>query len=241
MQKIKAIVIKSSDRKEKDKNILLFSLEEGKIWATLKGVKGSNAKMKIAQNPFCFGEFVLEDGKAGKIVVGFDAIETFYEITQDVDKYFVGTAILEILLATEFSSQGETAPLFVETIKALKTLCFSNVNPIYVLDKFLLDYFSNFGSPIFVDKCSACGDKSFEKLFFDYRTGELVCSACKAFTSEELSKTTFSALKIIKNADFESLKTIKLAQESEVGLLRVLIRNFESRFDKKLKFIGILS
>ena len=58
-EKIQAIVVKSTDRKEKDKNILLFSIEKGKIWATLKGVKGNGAKMKIAQNPFCFGEFVL--------------------------------------------------------------------------------------------------------------------------------------------------------------------------------------
>ena len=38
-EKIQGIVLKSNDRKEKDVNILLFSLEKGKIWATLRGVK----------------------------------------------------------------------------------------------------------------------------------------------------------------------------------------------------------
>lgn len=241
MQKIKAIVVKSNDRKEKDKNILLFSIEQGKFWATLKGVKGANAKMKLAHNPFTFADFVLEDGKAGKIVTSFDCIESFYEISQDVDKYFCGTAILEIINATEFSSESETAQIFVETIKALKTLCFSKANPIYVLDKFLLSYFEKFGYPIYVDKCSTCKTVAFDKIFFDYQSGELVCQKCKTFSCEELANTTYMALKILSNCDFDTLKTVKLAAESEMGLLRVLVRNFEARFDKKLKLIGILS
>lgn len=241
MQKVKAVVVKSHDRKEKDKNILLFSIEQGKFWATLKGVKGANAKMKIAQNPFTFAEFIVEDGKMGKIVTGFDVIETFYELTQDSDKYFCGTSILEILNATEFSSESEIAQVFVDAVKALKTLCFSDSNPVYVLDKFLLCYFERFGSPIFVGKCSSCKTVAFDKLFFDYQSGELVCQKCKTFSSEELSTTTHSALKVLLSCNFDSLKTLKLASESEVGLLRVLVRNFEARFDKKLKLIGVLS
>lgn len=241
MQKIKAIVIKSNDRKEKDKNILLFSIEQGKIWATLKGVKGSTAKMKIAQNPFTFADFVLEDGKAGKIVTSVDVIESFYEISQDVEKYFAGTAILEIINSIDFSSQNEISQVFVRAVKAFKTLCFSVANPIYVLDKFMLELFACTGSPILFNTCSTCKTKAFEKLFFDYQSGELVCQKCKTYSSEELSPVTLSALKILSSTEFDNLKTIKLALESEIGLLRVLERNFQARFEKKLKLIGILS
>lgn len=240
-QKIQAIVIRSNDRKEKDKNILLFSIEQGKVWATLKGVKSPTAKMKIAQNPFCFGEFMLEDGKMGKIVTGFDTIETFHEISEDVDKYFEGTAILEIVNAIDFSSQAEQAEVFVLMLKCLKTLCFGQVQPLYVLDKFLIELFAIVGSPLNVDKCSCCASKVFDKLYIDYKDGSLVCSGCKSFGCEELSNTTLSALKIVKVTDLDKLKTVKLAQESENGLLRVLVRNFDARFDKKLKMIGILS
>lgn len=241
MQKTKAIVIKSNDRKEKDKNILLFSLENGKMWATLKGVKGANAKMKIAQNLFCFGEFVLEDGKFGKIVTGFESIETFYEISEDVDKYFVGTALLEILNAVEVSSESENTHLFVLTLKALKNLCFSEINPLYILDKFLISVFEISGNPFCVEKCNCCGSNAFDKLFVDYTTGEIVCINCKGYACEELSKTTLIALKLLINLDFDDLKTLKLANGSEIGLLRILVRVFETKFDKRLKFVGILS
>lgn len=240
-EKIQAIVIKASDKKEKDKSILLFSIEKGKSWATLKGVKAPKAKMKIAQNPFCFGEFLLEDGRAGQIVSGFSSIETFHEISEDVDKYFEGNALLEVVNCLEFSNLTEQKEVFVLLLKCLKKLCFDKVGQGLILDKFLLEIFKIQGFPVNIEKCSCCGAKIFEKVYFDYQSGELVCPSCKGFNSEELSKTTYLALKILSASDFERLSTIKLAQGSELGLLKVLVRNFEARFEKRLKFIGILS
>ena len=240
-QKVQAIVIRANDRKEKDKNILLFSLEQGKFWATLKGVKSPTAKMKIAQNPFCYGEFVVEEGKAGQIVTSFEAIETFHEISENVDKYFEGTAILEVLNTIDFSSKEEIARVFVLTIRALKALCFGKVLPLYVLDKFLISLFDLTGTPLSTDRCSSCGSKAFERMFIDYSTGELVCVNCLKYGDEELAKTTLLALKFLKENDFDKLQTLKLAQGSEMGLLRVLVRNFETRFEKNLKFVGVLS
>ncbi len=236
-EKIKAIVIKANDRKEKDKNILLFSLEQGKLWATLKGVKSPSAKLKGAQNPFVFGEFLLEDGKAGKIVTGYEAIETFHEISEDIDKYFEGAAVLQVISLLEIAENN--AQLFALTLKTLKSICFSKTRSIYALNKFLLEVFALSGAPIYTDKCSCCGSVANEKYFLDYKDGELVCASCKSFGCEELSKTTYMALKILSNTDFDGLSTIKLAEGSELALLKVLSRNFEAQFDKKLKLIGI--
>lgn len=240
-EKVQGIVIRSNDKKEKDKSILLFSLERGKIWATLKGVKSPAAKMKIAQNLFCYGEFILEEGKAGKIVTAFETIETFHEISEDMDKFFEGTAILEIVNGIEFSSQNEIAKIFVLTLKALKTLCFGKVLPLYVLNKFLIELFAITGTPLDTRRCSSCNSAAFERMYIDYSTGELVCINCKGYASEELEKTTLMALKFLCENDFDRLGTLKFAQGSEIGLLRVLARNFETRFDKKLRLMGILS
>ncbi len=240
-EKIQAIVIKSSDKKEKDKNILLFSHEKGKFWATLKGVKGANAKMKMAQNPFCFGEFILEDGKFGKIVTGFESIETFYELSEDVEKYFEGTAMLEIVNSLNFSNETEQTGVFLTLLKSLKTLCFEKVENLYVLDKFLLDVFALSGFPLYTEKCTGCGTSAFEHIYIDYNTGELVCTACKNYSCEETSKNSYLAMKILNNTSLDKLKTVKLAQGSEEALLRVLVKNFEARFERRLKLIGILS
>lgn len=240
-EKLQAIVVKSNDRKEKDKNILLFSIEKGKLWCTLKGVKGPKAKMKLAQNPFCFGEFVIEEGKTGTIVTGFEAIETFHEISEDIDKFFSASAILEIVNCMDFSNQSDISAIFVLVLKALKGICFSKAVPIYILNKFLLEFFRQSGFVLNIEKCSCCGTKAFERLCINYSVGELVCLACKTFDCEDLPTTTYSALRVLSNTDLEKISTIKLAQGSELALLKVLIKNFERRFDKRLKLIGILS
>lgn len=240
-EKVQAIVIRSNDKKEKDKNVLLFSIEKGKFWATLRGVKSDKAKMKLAQNLFCFGEFLIEETRAGTIVTGFELIESFFEITQNSDKYFEGAGVLEVLNSIDESSKDELAKVLLLALKTLKTLCFSQVQNLYCLDKFLIEYLKCQGFSFRFDHCSCCKSTLFDKLFIDYSTGELVCSNCKNFNCEELSKTTFLALKIISNTNFDRLQTVKLAEGSELALLKILTRDFSYRFDKNLKFMGILS
>lgn len=241
MKKIQAIVIKSSDRKEKDKNILLFSIENGKFWATLRGVKGANAKMKLAQSPFCFAEFVLEEGKAGEIVTGLEVIETFHEISEDIDKYFEASSVLEIINTFEFSTEQDRASMFILVIKTLKSICFSKSKPLYALNKFLLEVFKVNGFPLDGTRCSACGSKLIDKLYINYVVGGLECVSCKGIASQEISNVVLSAMKILSNIGFNNLSTLKLAQGSELALLKILVKNFETMFDKRLNLIGILT
>ncbi len=237
--KVKAIVIKSNDRKEKDSSVLLFSLEKGKIWVTLKGIKSQNSKMKLAQRMFCFGEFVLEEGKSGQIVTSFNCLESFFEIAEDVDKYFEASAILEVVEKLNFSSDFERVKVFMLLLNALKNICFGNLKPKYAIDKFFVELFAIYGFPMYSSKCSVCGTNAFDKLYVNYATGELVCTGCKTFISDELSKPIYLALKIFSNTDFEKLSTVRLSPNSEKKLLKILVKNFEIRFDESLKCIGM--
>ena len=240
-EKIRAIVLKSSDKKEKDLSVLLFSLEKGKIWVTLKGVKGSNAKMKLAQNQFCFGEFVLEEGKSGQIVTNFECLESFHEIAEDIDRYFEASAVLEVVDKLKFSSETERAQVFLLVLKTLKANCFQNLKNSYALDKFFISLFEILGVPLYGEKCSSCGTTAFDRIFVDYSSGGLVCMACRSLSSEEMPKGAYIALKILTSTDFDKLSTIKLAKDSEIVLLKILVKNFETRFDERLKLMGILS
>lgn len=240
-EKIKAIVIKSNDRKEKDKDILLFSLEKGKFWASLKGIKNPNAKLKTAKNQFSFGEFLIEEGKGGYVISGFESIENFHELAEDIDKYFEASAILEAVDKLDFSSQSERTAVFLLTLKALKNVCFLNIKQYLCLIKFFIEIFKISGNSLYTDKCSSCGNKAFDKIFIDYSIGELVCVSCRGPFVEEVPKNAYLALKILTNSDFDKLSSIKLASGSELILLKILVKNFESLFATKLKLIGILS
>ena len=125
-------------------------------------------------------------------------------------------------------------------IKTLKTICFSKTKALYCLNKFLLEFFALSGFPLSVEKCMCCGNNAFDKLYMNYMIGELECISCKHLTSEEVSAVVLSAIKFLNKTEFERLQTLKLAQDSELALLKMLVKNFEMRFDKRLNFIGIL-
>ncbi len=236
---LKAIVIKGNNAKEKDKNILLFSLEKGKIWVTLKGVRGDKAKMKYAKEPFCFGEYIVEEGKVNNVVTGVDIIEDFNEIAKDVDKYFEGNAMLEIVQSLDFEGERERYEVFMSLINGLKILAFHKVSRLSVLLKFMLNIFEIYGMRLYSEKCSCCGGDFHDNIYINHQVGELVCSACKTFQSELIGKGEFNLIRLLSNLPYEKLPNFP----EEVGekTLKLLVKNFYNRFDKNLKMVGILN
>ena len=94
--KVKAIVVGGVNVKEKDKIITLFTLEKGKISATLKGVRGDKAKLKSAKDIFTFGDFIIEEGKILNIVTSVDIIDKVYMLSKYIEKYYESFAIMYV-------------------------------------------------------------------------------------------------------------------------------------------------
>lgn len=232
--KVKAIVIGSYDYKEKDKRVTLFTLEKGKIYAILKSVKSKNAKLKFAKELFCFGDFFIET--PSMVVTGVDVENSFFEITQNIDKYFVACAILEILNTTLKENEINSA-LFLETLKALGMVAYGDVNDKYVLIKFLLSIFSNMGYMFALSNCSVCGEKFSGKRYLNLDFGEVVCVGCKSANCIEISPRAGTALKLLNDTDYDKLSTLKLSKGSEDEVLNILNINFDRRFNKKLKIL----
>ena len=234
---LKAIVIRGNNAKEKDKNILLFSLEEGKLWVTFKGVRGDKAKLKYAKEQFCFGDYIVEEGKLNNVVVGVDIIEDFNEIAKDIDKYFEGNAMLEIVEKLDFEGTKERYEVFMSLINGLKILAFHKVTHLAVLLKFMLNIFEIYGMKLYSEKCSCCGGEFHDNIYINHQIGELVCSSCKTFQSELIGKGEFNLIRLLSSLSYEKLPSFP----EEVGqkTLKLLKKNFYNRFSGSLKFVGI--
>jgi len=230
--KVRGIIIESKDYKDKDKLVTIYSLDCGKIHAVFRGVRGEKAKMKSARNVFTFGDFFIENTKGNNIVSQVDVIETFYDLSQNLDKYYEACSIIDIV--KKLGNEQKDPVFFLEVIKALKSLCYDDVKKNYILNKFLLNVFAGAGYIIDVEKCSSCGAKITGKKFINYDIGEIVCSNCRTYTSEELSNTVASGIKIFENAAYDKLSTIKLTENTEKECLNILLKNFECRFGYKI-------
>ena len=227
--KVKGIIIENKDLKEKDKSVVIYSLEQGKISAVFRGVRGEKAKMKASKEIFTFGDFFIENTKGNNIVSQVDIIETFYPLSQDLDKYYEACSIIDVV--KKLGNEQSDPVFFVETIKALKAICYGNVKKDYVLLKYILKVFEGSGYPINFEKCSSCKSVITGKKYINFEFGEIVCSNCKNLTCEEISPAVYSALKILNNTEYDKLSTLKLSENSEKEGLKLLLKNFEYRFN----------
>lgn len=222
--KIKGIVLGGTNYKEKDRLVRLYTLEKGKITVTLRGVRGDKAKLKVAKETFCFGEYIIEEGKTN-IVTSVDVIDNFYGISQNIEKYYEGCAILDIV--DKFSAESNPE-LFIEVVKALKSLCYDTLPKYYVIDKFLIDFLNDMGYFFLSDKCSSCG-ATLASRYLNLDFGELVCPACKSASCMQISDACYGAMRLLGKTDYEKLGSVKLGGMGEVQMFNVLAKDYEWR------------
>ena len=117
--KINAIVLKAVDYKDNDRILTLYSLENGKITAGIKGVKKAGAKLKFASEPFCFAEYILNCKNGKYTVIGATYIDTFYELRLNLEKYYTSAIISDFLLNYTENEMPDTA-LFSLAINSIK-------------------------------------------------------------------------------------------------------------------------
>lgn len=230
--KVKGIIIESKDSKEKDKLVTIYTLEMGKVKAVFRGVRGEKAKLRASKDIFTFGDFFIENTKGNNIVSQVDVIESFYGISQDLDKYYEACSVIDVL--KKLGTENSDPALFLQTIKALKAICFENIKRGYVLCVYLINIFKLSGYPLNLNICSSCKAKITGSKYINYDIGEILCANCKTYTCEKLSPLVVSTLNILNDIDYEKLNTLHLARRGEKEVLEVLIRNFEARFGYKI-------
>ncbi|MDD4815788.1 MAG: DNA repair protein RecO [Clostridia bacterium] len=227
----KGIVVSSKDLKEKDKQITLFSVENGLINLNLKGVKNPNAKLKYAKELFTFGEYETIEKNNFFVVKGCEVIDNFYNLSQNAEKYLEACYIIGVIKAiSQFYQQD--IKLFFDFANALKTLNYDNTQNNIVFCKFLVKIFETSGYKLSVEKCANCGERLTGKKFLILNTGEIVCNVCKTINSFELSNLLHTNLRLLSNTEYEKLHTLKLNTIEEC--LSFLKTNFKYRFGKEI-------
>lgn len=235
--RVKGIVINSIDYKDNDKLLTIYSLELGKISAVLKGVKSPKAKLKFAGQLFCFAEFMLVKRGEYFTVTNASQIESFFEISSNYNKFLVGQIILEIVNIIMQPNQINER-YFVQILKALKELCNNESNENSIIVKFLLITFDVMGYAINFTHCVECNSLLHNELFFNFDIGFISCKNCARLNSFQLQKKDFNVLKIINNSNVENLNGVKVSKDDLFEVVAVLGKNFENRFNKKIKTLN---
>ena len=204
----KAVVLKSTDFKESDKYVLLYSLEYGKISVHARGVRKNSAKLKFAVDQFCFGQYELAQTKDRFTLKTCEQLESFFGLREDIIAYYSACVIAECL--TLYTEEGQSEPpVFVETLKALQALCGSQ-NQLAVALRFMLAFFDLQGIKLQLDACVACGEPS-SRLFLDLQRGGLVCDNCRTADSIRVSPRSIAICKMLCDMPYEKLSNVNVS------------------------------
>ena len=226
--KVTGIVLSSADYKENDKMVTIYTLELGVIKAQLKGVKQAKSKLKFACQPFFVGEFFLIKRTFYQVKT-VNAIENFFDITQDYDKYLVASIVLDSIRLTQKEGMINEK-LFVYTLKIIESLCYDNINQNMLLIKYLLYLLDVSGYQMNFDRCAVCGIKLTNNCSLDIGVGGFVCEICKDQYSHNLEKNVYSSLKIINNSAIDKLSTVKLSNNVLLKCIMLLKLNINNIF-----------
>lgn len=235
--KVKGIVLHSTDYKEKDKLVEIFTLENGKLVGLLKGCKTPNAKLKFAFQPFCFAEFLLAKKGNYYTIVNATLLDSFFNLVNVLETYYLSSLMLE-LSSIAISVEEPNHQLFLNLLTALKLVCYEEFDVKNVVLKFGIELLKNSGYELNFNICPICKLPLLnQKKSLNLDNGSIVCFSCESINSVRISNAVFNTLKIISNTDFDRLNSVKINGQLLDESIKTVNLDIENRFNRKLKAV----
>ncbi|MFC1566285.1 DNA repair protein RecO [bacterium] len=221
--KTKAIVLRSYKIKERDKYIIFFSKEYGKVKCTVRGI--SKIKHRYGSNIELFSLNTVELYKIKKtnyfVLTNIKLEDSYFNIRRDIDKYFIAsflTAIVNSMISHEGESEKQVFSLLSKSLKYLSEEEF--ISGLVIWFWFRLLKFLGYG--IQLNHCVNCRKElpvNATKINVSHAAGGITCAAC---TNEHdykyisdympITRTTLDMLKQIeRTSDLKKLAKIDIS------------------------------
>ena len=175
---IKGLVLKTIQRTDSDRLIVLFTVERGKITVCAKGSRSAKNKLLPCIEPFSYSEFILYEKDGFFWIKEGVLIENFYSIRENIKKIALASYICDVLDIAVYENMEEPELLRL-ALNSLYAISKDLRSLAVVKSVFEIRTASLLGFAPFVDACSVCEKSSAKEFFFSLHDGELVCSNCR--------------------------------------------------------------
>ena len=181
-EEVKGLVIRTTDVKEADRLITIYSEEKGVISALARGARSHKSRKMASTMQFCYSSFVLYKRGEYYQVKEAELIESFFGIRNTIEGLALATYIAEVLCdVCTAEPERDLLRLALNSLYAISSGKYS-------LDKvkaaFEIRCASILGFMPDVLACSSCGEKLGD-FIFRIMQGTIICLSCNA----ELTKT----------------------------------------------------
>jgi len=120
-EKVKGIILKTMDYKEKDKLMWVFTEEFGKISVLCKGVRSQKSRFQSLVRPLLFGEFLLFKGKSLYSLNEGNIINSFSHLSTSLEMLTYGSYYVELVDIVSIDQEPQSV-LYRNLVTALYLL-----------------------------------------------------------------------------------------------------------------------
>lgn len=235
--KTKGIILMESNLGDYDKMITMLTPGLGKIRCAAKGARRPKSLLMAGSQFLCFADYSLYKGADTYNLNSCEAIEFFYNIRTDLDKYKYAVHITKIILDVTNENENcyRTLQLFLNT---LYTISETDKNLDLILAIFKTRLMCILGYRPNVEKCSNCGINE-EIKYFSIKENGVKCSSCgkQDKGAIEILPATFDALRFIATAPAKKLFSFNVPEDSikELEIISKLYLNDKLEKEYKLE------
>lgn len=176
-----AINLKSYDLSDADKIILMYSKDKGLIKGVAKGVKKPKSKLGARMDSLIANTLMFAKGRNLDTICQAQAINTFKDSRQDIDKLMCSSYISEIVSNFGVEDDPCSKEVYDLLYKALDKISKSESKKDVLIAtiKFQLKMMLISGFSLELDTCLCCGERILnDDMYFSQDMGGIICKEC---------------------------------------------------------------
>jgi len=211
LYKTEGIVLKSTEFKEADKIVNIYTKDYGKITAIAKGVRKIKSKFGSSLEILTHSVFLFYKGRNIDIVSQTEILESFFSSSKDVTKFAFAVNSVEVV--NKLTEEREINIGLFNLLKEVLHYLRKTVDPKLLTLSFKWQTMSILGYRPSLNHCCRC-NKSIEdqkEMYFNIKEGGLLCNNCVAEDKERCIKVSLYFNKLVRKILITPLSTISNA------------------------------
>lgn len=175
--KTHAIVLRYANYGENDRMLTLLSPSLGLLSASARGCRKPSSRNHPASELFTAGEYQLYQKGERYTLTGFQMLENYFPLRNDVERLSHGVYWLNLCEAV--AQPDEEAPrLFKMLLLSLAALAYGEAPPRALTAVFLIQFAMLQGFSPLLSACVRCGKPLAPPMRFDVEDGGVRCGSC---------------------------------------------------------------
>ena len=175
------INLKSYNISEADRIVVMYSKEKGLIKGVAKGIKKTTSKLGGRMDMLVANKLLLNKGKTLDTICQAEALNTFFNLRNDMNKLFYAMYASEIVSNFGIENDPNSEDIYNLFYSFLEKLSKAETKEKSMLSliKFQLKIMDITGYSIELDECVKCLKKpNSEDIYFSIENGGILCKDC---------------------------------------------------------------